>query len=167
MKITENTELCCGCMACKQVCPCHAIDETRNENGFLVPIIDKRKCIQCKRCQRVCPANSLGKVFPVTDQCVYGAWLKSDKARDESQSGGAFTAFAEVVLKNNGIVYGAELECEHFISRYARVASISELHRLKGSKYVQAYTGDIFSKVYMDLQEGRIVLFGGTACDID
>lgn len=166
MKIADNPNLCSGCMACEQACPCNAIDEKEDNKGFLVPEIDTDKCINCGICKKVCPANN-EEIYRKEkgSQEIYGGWLKADHLRMESQSGGAFTAFAQVILENKGVVYGVALE-EDNIARYVRITSEDELYRLKGSKYVQAYTGLIFSSVQKDINSGKKVLFSGTACHI-
>lgn len=167
MVIASNPELCCGCMACEQICPCNAISETKNEKGFLIPSINYDKCIQCGACQKVCPVNDSNFVPKLSNQRIYGGWLKSDLLRSESQSGGAFTAFAQAVLQMGGIVYGVELDSDSYTVKYTRIDCKDKLSRIKGSKYVQAYTGNIFSMVKKDLLEGKTVLFGGTSCHID
>ena len=46
---------CYGCRNCENVCPAQAIKMIENEEGFLVPNIDKNKCINCGRCDKACP----------------------------------------------------------------------------------------------------------------
>lgn len=43
---------CYGCSACYNVCPKNAISMVRNEEGFLVPHIDKDKCNNCGACDK-------------------------------------------------------------------------------------------------------------------
>ena len=45
---------CCGCMACKVVCPVHAITVKTEKKGFWYPEIDEDLCIRCHRCIEVC-----------------------------------------------------------------------------------------------------------------
>ena len=49
---------CCGCTACKAVCPMNAISMTPDDEGFLYPLIDGNKCVRCYRCLRVCPMKA-------------------------------------------------------------------------------------------------------------
>lgn len=51
----NEKEECCGCSACKSICPQGAISMKRDEMGFLYLLIDERKCIKCYMCQKVCP----------------------------------------------------------------------------------------------------------------
>ena len=38
---------CCGCTACASSCPKSAIAMVPDEEGFLYPKIDMRRCIEC------------------------------------------------------------------------------------------------------------------------
>lgn len=44
----NDPKQCCGCSACANICPHHAITMQPDALGFLYPIIDKEKCIDCK-----------------------------------------------------------------------------------------------------------------------
>ena len=100
------------------------------------------------------------------NQRVFGAQLKDKKKKAKSQSGGAFTAFAEKILIMEGIVYGVCLD-EKLQAVYQRINNSNDLHSLKGSKYVQALIGDNYIKVKRDLKDDRYVLFSGTPCYVD
>lgn len=45
---------CCGCGACRNICPCRAIEMKPDECGFLYPFIDGEKCVECGLCKKVC-----------------------------------------------------------------------------------------------------------------
>ena len=49
---------CCGCGACKAVCPTKAIKMQEDEQGFLYPTIDVEKCIGCNKCENTCPISN-------------------------------------------------------------------------------------------------------------
>lgn len=98
-------------------------------------------------------------------QKVYALQIQNKAKRKESQSGGAFTLLAEECISRGGIVYGVCLN-EGNRAVFVRVTDVGGLKKLKGSKYVQADMGDIYSQVCMDLQSGRCVLFTGTPCQI-
>lgn len=51
---SNNKIKCCGCTACYAICPVKAIDMKEDEEGFLYPQIDKKKCIRCYKCINVC-----------------------------------------------------------------------------------------------------------------
>lgn len=52
--ILKNKRKCCGCGACFSICPKNAILMVSDEEGFLYPVIDSKKCIKCKKCLKVC-----------------------------------------------------------------------------------------------------------------
>lgn len=54
----RRKEECCGCTACKAVCPKSAITMKLDEEGFEYPEIDNTKCVVCKQCIMVCPLNN-------------------------------------------------------------------------------------------------------------
>lgn len=163
MIINNAMDECSACEACRVVCPTSAITMTENDKGFTYPYIDDSLCINCGKCKAVCPLND-----EFIENCspeIYGFRRKDSIKLAESQSGGAFSAFAEVVLKSGGIVYGVALE--EFIPVYKRVDNLDDLPELKGSKYVEAITGDIFLNVAKDLADGKQVLFSGTPCHVE
>ena len=51
----SKKEECCGCSACKAVCPKIAISMAEDLEGFEYPVIDESKCIGCLLCINVCP----------------------------------------------------------------------------------------------------------------
>ena len=46
---------CCGCGACRAVCPVGAITMKPDKEGFLRPAVDAAKCVNCGKCAAVCP----------------------------------------------------------------------------------------------------------------
>lgn len=50
-------EECCGCEACRQICPSGCIEVCLDSQGFLYPMVDKQKCIKCLQCEKVCPVT--------------------------------------------------------------------------------------------------------------
>lgn len=45
---------CYGCGACEYVCPKQAITLKADAEGFLMPVIDRERCIKCGLCVRKC-----------------------------------------------------------------------------------------------------------------
>lgn len=154
---------CCGCTACEKVCPVQCISMQPDEEGFLYPVIQEDTCIHCKKCETVCPI--MGFQPPAGKTRTYVGYTTREEIRKESSSGGIFTLAAESVLKQGGVVYGAAFD-ETFAVRHICVESEGALSCLRGSKYVQSSLDDCFLEVKKHLEDGRLVLFSGTACQI-
>lgn len=162
ISICENTS-CTGCMACVNVCAHNAINMIPDKEGFLRPCINQDLCKNCGLCSKVCPVNSfVAKQIP---KRVYSGWSRDDHIRRASSSGGAFSEIALPILKRGGVVFGCMLNAE-LKAVHSFVESEEELHKLRGSKYVQSYIGDSYQQVRTFLREGREVLFSGTPCQI-
>ena len=148
IEITEKKN-CCGCGACVSACPVGCITMERDEEGFSYPKVDKEKCINCGKCERVCPVLTVDrgeeireKVYP--DPCALGGWNRDEKIREASSSGGAFSLFAEEILKEGGVVFGARYR-DHRVTHVA-VTDSEGLAALRGSKYVQSEIGDCYQR---------------------
>ena len=57
-----NKESCCGCAACFNICPKHAIKMEKDEKGFSYPNVDSEMCVNCKQCVKVCPLKQEKKM---------------------------------------------------------------------------------------------------------
>ena len=121
-------------------------------------------CVNCGICDKNCPLLSQKKIQNKKKE-YYIAKRTDDKLRSLSQSGGAFSVFAERVLDNHGVVYGVSLNKE-LNAVYTRIERKSAIQKLRGSKYVQASVGKIFITVSKDLISGKKVLFSGTPCHV-
>lgn len=160
----KEKENCCGCTACKNICPVSAITMVEEEEGFLYPNIDKEKCVNCGVCEKVCPIINK-KTKKETEQSAFVINNKDDKVRSESTSGGAFTPIAEYVIKNNGVVFGAV--CGENLEVYHTYAEkIKDIKRFRGSKYVQSNLKNTFTEAKSFLDNNRMVCFSGTPCQI-
>ena len=101
-----------------------------------------------------------------TKPLVFAVKHKNLKTRLQSRSGGIFTALSDLVLNQNGVVYGCALN-ENFEAVHIRATTKEERNLMRGSKYVQSRLGSIFHCVKKDLDNGLYVLFTGTSCQID
>lgn len=158
-----NKQDCCGCNSCTQRCPRSCITMCEDEEGFLYPEVDKEVCIDCGLCEKVCPVIYQGeKRKPLA---VYAVKHKDDKIRLSSSSGGAFTALAERVIDENGVVFGAKFD-EDWSVVHDYTETKEGLAAFRGSKYVQSRIGNCYQKAELFLKAGRKVLFSGTPCQI-
>lgn len=98
---------------------------------------------------------------------VYACYNRNLEIRMASSSGGVFTPIAQKVLSNNGIVYGVAITEDCYGAEYIRVDNEKRLALLRGSKYMQAKMGDVLKSVSNDLKSGKLVLFTGTACQVN
>lgn len=165
MSLCEK-EKCTGCMACYNICSHKAIKMKSNNEGFLYPGIDKLKCVNCHLCEKVCPQINQIILVEKYEKKVFAAWQKSKAILKKSTSGGAFSAFAKVILNRSGAVYGAGFDANLKVV-HKRINNIKSLSELRGSKYVQSEIGDTFKQVKRDLDNGLLVLYSGTPCQID
>ena len=159
----NKKEECCGCYGCYNICPVSAITMEIDFEGFWYPIVDKNKCINCRLCEKVCPILNFSKSKSLLE--AYASYNLNENIREKSSSGGMFTALAEYVLRNEGIVFGvkfsANLEVIHCL-----VQNEEELNKIRGSKYVQSKIGYTYRQAKEYLENNKTVLFSGTPCQI-
>lgn len=168
IKITDPSK-CCGCTACAAICSHGAIEMHPDKLGFLYPVVDVAKCVDCGLCDKVCsfvPDTREGRSVPKTAKVdVFAVRHKESEILAQSQSGGAFSAMAEQVLKRRGLVYGAAFDESHMV-RHIRIDALEGLPALRGSKYVQSDIMGIYGQILGDLRNGLEVLFTGTPCQV-
>lgn len=98
---------------------------------------------------------------------TYACYNSDKKIRKNSSSGGIFFAIACHILKNRGVVYGVQMSEDCYQAEFISITDPRELYKLCGSKYIQAKVGNTFKDVKVDLNNGKRVLFTGTACQIN
>lgn len=162
--LTVDYEKCTGCGACVQRCPKRCISWTQREFGFRYPQIDKDTCVNCGQCEKVCPIDKTLEVS--AEQKAYAAVHKDDEVLAKSTSGGAFTAIADAVFAQGGIVYGAAM-LDGMQVKHIRTSGKDDFEGLRSSKYLQSDTGTTYQMVEQDLKQGKTVLYSGTPCQID
>ena len=163
MILIDDKTLCCGCTACKSICPQDAITMVKDGLGFEYPYVDPLRCIDCGLCDQVCTFSAPAKHPEGTP---LAARHKEAEELAASQSGGAFAAISDAVLEQGGIVCGAAFNDDFSVShRLAR--SKEERDAFRGSKYVQSSMGGCISEIRDELDNGRTVLFSGTPCQVN
>lgn len=160
---TTDKHNCCGCEACVQRCLKHCIAFAPDEEGFLYPQVDEQNCIDCGLCEQVCPVINQGE--PKKPLNVYAAINPDETIRRKSSSGGVFTAIAEKVIAERGVVFGATYN-DNWEVEHCYIEHKEDIEKLRGSKYVQSRIGTAYQEVENFLKEGRKVLFSGTSCQV-
>ena len=161
--VFENKSNCCGCSACKNVCPKNAISMSSDSEGFLYPQVDPALCVECGLCKKVCDFSK-ERVSEDLSPAVF-AVKADDTVRKSSASGGLFAVLSDKTLENGGVVYGAAFDKDVKV-RHTRAVNKEERDAQRGSKYLQSDVGDCFKAVKKDLEEGLSVLFSGTTCQV-
>ena len=162
ISITQKQD-CCGCNACAQICPKQCITMQEDNEVFLYPRVDTENCIDCHWCEKICPVSNHGTERKPLK--VYAAINKDEEVRQQSSSGGIFTALAEQVIKQGGVVFGARFD-EQWQVKHDYTETIEGLAAFRGSKYVQSQIGDTYQEAERFMKAGRKVLFSGTPCQI-
>lgn len=96
---------------------------------------------------------------------IYATWSKDDETRYTSTSGGAFSEFAKVILSKNGIVAGAKYNKDCMVE-HCLINNYEGLNKIKQSKYISSNPRTVFRDVKMALEEGKIVGFCGSPCQV-
>ena len=138
-----------------------------DEEGFKYPSIDIGECIDCGMCEKVCPTLACEETMHLKQSGfeirAFGGWHHDEDIRYDSSSGGAFTLFAEQIINEGGIVFGCAFDPD-MKAVHIGVEKTEDLKYLRGSKYVQSDTGEIYERIKKELSLGRNVMFVGTPC---
>lgn len=152
---------CTGCLACLNICPHYAIEFDYDEIGKTIPKINEN-CVNCGLCVSTCPVNKIPELHTLNE--CYAVRSKSVDDLD-CASGGAASVFSRYFLEKSGMVCGVAFDSEH-IAAHKLIDKSEDLKCLKGSKYVQSFTGTTYKEVKKYLISGKMVLYTGTPCQI-
>lgn len=154
---------CVGCEACLQVCAKSAIRLYEDDEGFRYPTIDLSKCVDCGLCRKVCPINNLPFRYS-DDKIAFGGYHKNKYIKQESTSGGAFSAIVESWCDANYVIFGAYTD--GLKVRHGYITNKKDIGKFRKSKYSQSYIGLSYQEAKGFLKDGKKVLFSGTPCQI-
>lgn len=155
---------CCGCSACVEVCPKNCLSIGKNSDGIIIPTIsNKDACIECGLCSKVCPVEN--KYQTSYRNTYYGAYNDIPEDINNSSSGGIFPILARWVISQGGVVYGASLNEEHDLY-HIKISEAKDIQKLQSSKYFQSEIRETYKICKNDLNDGRLVLFTGTPCQV-
>lgn len=167
-------KVCTGCAGCAAVCPVDAIAMRPDAEGFIHPQINPDICNDCHLCRQICPVNRKSAPVDASGNVnkrinplrVFAAWNLDDHIRRESSSGGVFNVLANHILARDGAVVGAAFD-DKLVVRHEIIEKSADLHRLRGSKYVQSEIApSLYRQVQNLLKQNHYVLFSGTPCQV-
>lgn len=162
-----HTKDCTGCFACIDSCKQGALYKNIDQYGYVEVKINAVKCIECGLCTKNCPIlnkkYSKDKIISRKAE-AYAAWNTNLTQRNQSASGGAFSAIASIFLDEGAIVYGAMID--GFDIKHIRIEDKIDLPLILGTKYQHSDMTGIYNQIQKDLKNGKIVLFSGMSCQV-
>lgn len=164
LNIKDKKE-CCGCTACVNICPQKCIEMVEDREGFLYPTVHQSMCVKCGLCEKVCPLQNK-KPESAFEQRAFIVQHKDEVVLKESTAGGAFSAIARYLLKKGGIVFGVAMESDYSVHHIC-IKDEKDLYKFRNSKYVQSNPEKTFSEVKEYLNDGKLVCYSGTPCQIE
>lgn len=163
--IFEKTRMCCGCGACKEICPVDAISIKLDEFGFYRAILDETKCISCGKCRKVCPYINANYERYISGAELYSYIDKDIKVLQKSSSGGLAFRIANNGMKKGYCIVGCEFDPSQHRAKHI-VLTPDEMNKLvlfQGSKYTQSDFASITHELVVP--ERKMFIFG-TPCQI-
>ena len=163
----DDKTICSGCSACVNLCPQKCMFMETDKMGFSYPVVNIIKCVDCGLCEKICPG--LKKVADGKNKqlIVYAAQNTDEKMRMASSSGGLFATFAQYIISQGGVVFGAAFNNTFRSVHHIAVQTTQELYKVQGSKYVQSDVESSYRLARDFLDQGKKVLFSGTLCQIE
>ena len=122
--------------------------------------------MNCAKCEKVCPNHQLKYRDVDSLPEVRLVRAKDEDLLKETTSGGICTVLSNYfVREKNGYVCGA-VYSEDFRVVHILTNSLSDIERMRQSKYVQSDLGSCFSDIETKLKAGAYVLFIGIGCQV-
>lgn len=162
-KVFKEKNQCCGCSACKEICPKHCISMVEDDYGYIYPEINQSMCIDCKACVKVCPF--INDVPSQKQDYVYAGISMNKNQVMKSSSGGAFFSICKCLYDDNTTIYGANLDSDLKV-HHVRIENFKDIEKVQKSKYVQSEIRGMYPLAQEDLKQGKKVIFSGTPCQI-
>lgn len=157
---------CCGCFACKEICPEGAIQMVRNNEGFYYPQVND-SCTNCNLCVEACIKLEYPQtvLYEPDYPKAYCAMNTVDALRKQTTSGGVFPLIAQYVIEQKkGIVVGAAYDED--LNVIPTIASdMEQVKAFYGMKYVKAELEGVYPKVKQALEKHQYVVYTGLPCE--
>ena len=158
---------CCGCSACKEVCPKDAITMKEDIEGFLYPVVDPDKCIQCNLCAKVCVKKENPQTITYEEKYpkILAAINKDEEVRLKSSSGAIFPELVKYAInEKQGYVVGVKYDSNMQVVS-AIADNLEDCQAFYGAKYAKSDFSGVFPKIKELLNEGKFVLYSGLPCE--
>lgn len=166
--ISTLPDKCCGCSACKIVCPKNAISISINNDGFYSANVDEDNCVNCGLCCEVCLRNEANAATVLTDGKVVAAQTKDKEVLKQCSSGGIAAEFSSYALNHNYRVAGCIYDYESEKARIIVTDKFEDTLLMRGSKYLQSDCSNAYAEIVRDAKlnkEQKFLVFG-TPCQI-
>lgn len=95
----------------------------------------------------------------------YAAYSKDSDNVANSSSGGVFYELCKSVIAREGVVYGASQKNVREVV-HERAENLDDVKKFRRSKYIRSKILNSYENVKQDLENGRLVLFSGTPCQV-
>lgn len=166
VEISEKKN-CTGCCVCVDSCAKNAISLQTDNEGFWYPVVNKELCINCGLCNKVCPVENLPKAKQDNFEkpTCFAAINKNLYIRFDSTSGGVFSALAEKIFREGGLVGGAITDKDFNVSQVL-IDKKGDLEKIRSSKYYQSNSTGFYKSVKAALLDGKKVLVCGLPCQM-
>ncbi len=158
-----QTNICNGCGSCAVNCPKQCIVMKKNNEGFVVPMINENKCVNCGICEEKCPVIHNNDISESVK--AYAMYLKNDTVRLKSSSGGVFPIIAKKIISEGGYVCGVIYD-ESFMVKHIITNQLQDIKKMQGAKYIQSSSYECFEYIKKLLTNNKKVLFVGTPCQV-
>lgn len=153
--------MCCGCMACTNVCKKNAISIVDNLDAYNA-VIDEKSCIHCGACKIVCQSNHKPVAKSPVSWCQ--GWAASQETRMNSSSGGLAAAISKQFILDGGVVCSCSFQEGKF--GFYLASTIEQCAAFTGSKYVKSNPDGVYEQIKNHLSLGKKVLFIGLPCQV-
>lgn len=166
--ISTLPDKCCGCSACKIVCPKNAISISINDDGFYSANVDEDKCVNCGLCCEVCLRNGVNDAGLITDGTVVAAQTKDKEVLKQCSSGGVAAEFTSYALNQHYRVAGCIYDYESEKAKIIVTDKFEDTLHMRGSKYLQSDCSNAYAEIVRDAtqdKEQKFLVFG-TPCQI-
>lgn len=157
---------CVVCGKCVISCPKGAICYKLGKYGNYFPVIDEELCVKCHICEQVCEKEIDFDANYLSSQYYIG-YYKNEVIRENSSSGGIFSALAMYILQHHGEIIGATYDKDTQLVKHISVSREEDLKKLRKSKYVQSDWIGAYKMIKEAISLNKWILVSGTPCQIE